>query len=298
MKKKPIIGIVGAGKWGKNLIREFDKISTISTCVITKNSKNKKWLEENYPHIKITAQHKDIISDQNVKTIVIATPIKTHFKLAKEALLAGKHVFVEKPLTTKSHEAQELIDIAEEKKRIIFVGYVFLHHPIFKRMQDILKKERLQYMECNWKNLAKSFHEDIYLNLLSHEIAIVLKLFGNIKNVQIGHTQKAVSKKDIIHIKASVNGNKTNCTFHIDRISNKKEKWITFITNKNIYIWDDYSLHKLNKKQNSFTEIYTAKKTSLEIECAEFIKSIETNVRPLTDGNLGLSVQKIIEKLQ
>jgi len=295
MKKDITVGIIGAGKWGKNLIREFDKISYISTCAITKNSKNKEWVKENYSHIKITNTYKNILSDPNITAVVIATPIKTHYKIAKNALLAGKNIFVEKTLTSNNFQAQELSKIAKKKKLTIFVGHIFLYHQIFTKIKKILTKEKLKYIEFNWNKFG-TFDENIYLNLLSHDIALALKLLGKINHIQPGHIQKAITSKDIIHIKAA-SRNKTNCTFHINRVSDKKSKSVTITTNKNIYIWRDDYLYKLNKERNGFTEICRSKKTALEIECEEFIRHTKLNTRPMADGDFGAQVLEIIEKI-
>ncbi|MFC1775249.1 Gfo/Idh/MocA family protein [Patescibacteria group bacterium] len=295
MKKNMAIGIIGAGKWGKNLIREFNKISTISMCAVTKNSKNKEWLKKNYSRIKITMDYRDIISNPDITAVVIATPIKTHHKIATEALLAGKNVFIEKPITSTSKQAKELTKLAKKRGLTIFVGHVFLYHEMFKKIEQLLTRERLKYLEFNWDKLG-TFNEDIYLNLLSHDIAIALKLLGKIKRIQPGHVQGALTSKDVVHIKAA-SKNKTNCTFHINRISNEKRKSITIITDKNIYVWGNDSLHKLNKKGGGFIEVYKSKKTALEIECIEFIKHIKLNTKPVTDGNFGIQVLAIIEKI-
>ena len=95
MKK---IGIIGMGKWGKNLIREFSNFAEISICVTNGNQENINWIQKNYPKTKISTNVNDILNENNIDAIVIATPIITHYELIKKSLESGKHVFVEKPM--------------------------------------------------------------------------------------------------------------------------------------------------------------------------------------------------------
>ena len=108
------IAIVGIGRWGKNLIRDFSKLVQVKTCVTTGNRKNLAWLQQNYPDIIHTTDIHEILKDPSVDAIVIATPINSHFSIAKKALESKKHVFVEKPLTKTVGETQKLIKIAKK----------------------------------------------------------------------------------------------------------------------------------------------------------------------------------------
>jgi UDP-2-acetamido-3-amino-2,3-dideoxy-glucuronate N-acetyltransferase len=109
---KTRIALIGAGRWGKNLLREFDKLSVVASVCHLKNPKTTQWLKNSFPHIRHTNSYKDILRDPTVEAVVIATPVKTHYRIAREALLAGKHVFVEKPLAQTAAEAKELSDLA------------------------------------------------------------------------------------------------------------------------------------------------------------------------------------------
>ena len=111
------IAIVGIGRWGKNLIREFSKLAQIKTCVTTGNQKNLKWLQQNYPSVAHTTNVHQILKDPDIDAIVIATPISSHFTLVKKALEYKKHVFVEKPLT-------KTVTDADEKKLLFFSSYI------------------------------------------------------------------------------------------------------------------------------------------------------------------------------
>ena len=110
------IGIIGMGKWGKNLIREFTNFAEISICVTTGNQENRKWIQKNFPKTKFSTNLNSILSDNNIDAVVIATPISTHYALIKKSLESGKHVFVEKPMAQTVTQINNLIKIAKKKE--------------------------------------------------------------------------------------------------------------------------------------------------------------------------------------
>ena len=160
------IAIIGMGRWGKNLVRDFSKLSKIKTCVTTGNRKNMMWLRKNYPNIDLTTDINQVLNDSDIDAVVIATPIKSHFTIARKSLESKKHVFVEKPLTKTVGEAEKLIDIAKRNKLCLFVGHVFLYNEIFQKIKKIHKNELIKHANFEWKKLG-TFDEDIFENLLS-----------------------------------------------------------------------------------------------------------------------------------
>ena len=166
MKKMKQIAIVGMGRWGKNLIHDFSKLSKVKTCVTTGNKKNIVWLQQNYPSIDFTTDINQVLNDSDIDAVVIATPIKSHFTIAKKSLESKKHVFVEKPLTKTVGQAEKLVDIAKKNKLCLFVGHVFLYNEVFKKIKKIHENESIIYANFEWKKLG-TFDEDIFENLLS-----------------------------------------------------------------------------------------------------------------------------------
>jgi len=134
------IGIVGLGKWGKNLLRDFSSMCEVKTCCVTKISKNLNWLKKNYPKIKITFQYEEILNDETINAVIIATPIDFHYKFALKALKAGKHVFVEKPIATTIHQANSLVNYAKKKESYIICGSCFFISSSFPKNSTNCKK--------------------------------------------------------------------------------------------------------------------------------------------------------------
>ena len=283
------IAIIGIGRWGKNLIRDFSKISHVKTCISTGNKENILWLKKNYSEIKISTDLKDVLEDPQIDSIVVSTPIKTHYKIARAALLANKHVFVEKPLTQKIKEVDELITIAKKRKCVLFVGHVFLYNSIFLKIKDIHKKEKITYANFQWHKFG-TFDEDIFENLFSHDLSIMLQLFGNPRKIKINSKFGLVTKIDGFSL--SMKFKNVICDVLIDRTANYKKKTIFFQTRKNFYVWDENCLYRFDKKKNEFQVVFEIKQTPLEIECREFLKKSKIK---MTDTDSAKLAREILE---
>ena len=293
MKK---LGIIGIGNWGKNLVRELSKIHCIKKCSSNGNLKNIRWLKKNYPSIQYVSDSKEIFADKEINAVIIATPINTHYKLVKKGLLSKKHVFVEKPISTNLSEAEELIEIAKKNNLLLFVGHIFIFNEIFKKLIQISNRENITHLNFLWNKFG-TFDEDIFLNLVSHDLSIILALFGKPKKIKLINKFGVISKCDVVTLILEL-PNKKTCQIHVNRCSNHKQKHVTIFTQKNIYIWDDLSLFKNNKKTNSFKLVFQSKYTPLEIECKEFVKKLnETNISS-EFANIAKDVIQVIQKLK
>lgn len=290
------IGIIGMGKWGKNLIREFSSIATVSVCVTTGNRENIKWLHKNFPKTKSSNNIKDILENEQITAVVVATPIKTHYKLIKQILQSGKHVFVEKPMTQTIVQADKIIKIAKNKKLCLFVGHVFLHSQIFQQLKKIHNNEHIIFLDFNWQKFG-TFKEHIFENLLTHELSINLELFGVPKKFYLISYSSPIIDTDLIHLKLIYNKTRTS-NIHINRISSFKKKIVTIVTKKNIFVWDDDKLFKFNKNTNSFKTYFQSTKTPLFLECKNFISSISKQNFTNESSILARDITNIISKLR
>ena len=292
MKK---IAIIGLGKWGKNLLREFSKVSCVTKCHTRSNQKNIIWLRKNYPKIIHTTSIRDILTDKNIDAVVISTPINSHFKIARNALEAGKHVFVEKPMTNTIVEAKQLIKIAKCKNLNLFVGHIFLYNEVFKKIKKIDRQESIIYAHFDWKKFG-TFDEDIFKNLLSHDISLILELFGSPNRIRLTNSVGFITPSDRINLELNLAHHK-KCDISIDRISPYKEKSVTFLTKKNLFIWNDDKLLIYDKRTQSFKKIYQSKNTPLHLECKDFIVNITSEKASSNSSILALNVTRILSKL-
>ena len=292
MKK---IAIIGLGKWGKNLLREFSNVSCVTKCHTRGNQKNIIWLRRNYPKVVHTTSIRDILTDKNIDAVAISTPINSHFKIAKNALESGKHVFVEKPMASSVIEAKQLIKIAKSKNLNLFVGHVFLHNEIFKKIKKIDRQESITYAHFAWKKFG-TFDEDIFKNLLSHDISLILALFGSPNRIRLTNNVGFITTSDRISLELNFTRNR-KCEVSIDRISPHKEKSVTFITKKNLFVWNDDELLRFDKRSQSFKKIYQSKNTPLHLECKKFIANISSKKVSYDSSFLALNVTRILSKL-
>jgi len=273
------VAIIGLGVWGKNLLREYSKLCSVSICCTKGNKKNLKWIKQNYPNVKHTKNFDEVLNDPTIDIVVIATPIKTHFRLASKALQSGKHVFLEKTIAENIIEAKKLISIAKEKNLTFFVGHIFLYHPVLKKIKEIIKKDPIIYARLNWMRLG-AFEEDIVFDLVSHYISIILELFGEPNSLSVLDAKRNVTNCDMITIVLKFSKNR-KCVIDVNRNTTFKKRSITLLTIKNSFVWDDDVLYKLNKKNRLFDIIFESNKTPSELECKEFHKSVNKKKKRL-----------------
>lgn len=176
------IGIIGAGYWGPNLIKNFSKIPEVQIKYIAdKLPGRREFIKSNYPDIKVVDDAEIVINDIDVSSVIIATPVETHYSLAKKALLSGKHIFVEKPFTNSVRNAEELLDLADKNSLRIGVGHIFTFHPAIEHIRsfiDTTEEFKPYYFISNRANLRppKSIN-DVIWDLAVHDFSVINYLF-------------------------------------------------------------------------------------------------------------------------
>ena len=158
----PRVGVIGSGYWGKNLVRNFNLLGALK-MICEKNERTLEAFKKEYPNVENCLSFSDVLNRSDIDGIIIATPAETHYQLAREALLADKHVYVEKPLVLKEAQGTELIEIAKSRKKILMVGHLLQYHPIFMKLKKMsLDGElgRINYIYSNRLNLGKIRREE------------------------------------------------------------------------------------------------------------------------------------------
>ena len=253
------------------------------------------WLQQNYPSIDFTTDINQVLNDSDIDAVVIATPIKSHFTIAKKSLESKKHVFVEKPLTKTVGQAEKLVDIAKKNKLCLFVGHVFLYNEIFKKIKKIHENESIIYANFEWKKLG-TFDEDIFENLLSHDLALNLELFDMPKKIQMKSKYSFLTPIDRFSLELFFNKTRRS-EITIDRTSHYKKKTVMFTTRKNSYIWDDDKLFKFDRKTETYKEKFQSKNRPLYLECKEFIKIINAKNYSVDSAILAKKISSLISKI-
>jgi predicted dehydrogenase len=245
--------------------------------------------------VKHSKNYQDILNDASIDVVVIATPISTHYSIILDALNSGKHVFTEKPLSENFSEAKHLQSISLKKNLCLFVGHIFVYHPVLTKIKKLIKNDSILYFSMKWNKFG-TFEENILFNLLSHEISILLELIGIPKKISIISSKGVISNQDLIIVK--VYFSKTcNGIITIDRVSENKEKSLSIISKNQFLLWKDYDLYRLNEKTNKFTKIFHSKQSSVSNEINEFLNNLKTGHSDKHNLQLAVNTVKLLSNL-
>jgi len=314
--KKVNIAVIGAGGWGKNLVRNFSELGVLKT-VCDASKELLKTRKSKYPRISFTNSYKDVLKDPEIQGVVIATPAATHYEIAKEALLAGKNTYVEKPLALQIEEAKELIALADKSKCILMVGHILRYHPAVNKLKELIDSGELgkiQYVYSNRLNIGKiRTEENILWSFAPHDISVILFL--------LNETPKSVSatggnylQENIADVTLTTMDFPSGVKSHIfvSWLHPFKEQKLIVVGDKKMGVFDDLTKEKLflyphkiewqNRHpvaSKSEVEIIPVEEAEpLKMECKHFIECIHNNQTPITDGYEGLRVLEILSAAQ
>jgi predicted dehydrogenase len=175
------VGLAGLGYWGPNLARNFDELADLAwLCEVSEE--NRARVAPRYPDTRVTADFDELLDDPGLDAVVVATPVVTHYDLARRALSAGKHVFVEKPMAVRASEAEELVALAEERELVLMPGHLLLYHPGVRKLKELVDAGELGdvlYLYGNRQNFGKIRREENALSSLgAHDLSVILHLVG------------------------------------------------------------------------------------------------------------------------
>ena len=316
------VGVIGAGYWGPNLIRNFNMMNdVVVTCVADLDTSRLAHMKKLYNGIHVTTDHRELI-ESSLDVVAIATPVHTHYPLAVEALNANKHVFVEKPLAASSGQCEELIELAIRHRCKLMVGHTFVYTAAVQKMRDIIESGQLgelYYINSQRLNLGL-FQKDINViwDLAPHDISILLHLLGedpvSVTAVGMSHLDPAI--EDVATI---------TLFFHKRVIAFIQSSWLdpdkirrmTFVGSHKMMVYDDIeptskiriydkSVEKPNYYDNFAEFAYSYKYGDITIpqlkggepvhnELRHFVECILHDTPCTSDGHAGLRVVKILE---
>jgi len=308
-------GLIGAGYWGKNLIRVFHQEEVLHT-ICDSNEKLLKTYQDIYPDVNFTVNIENIINHKDINAIVVATPASTHYSIVKLALENHKHVFCEKPLALNVKEAEELVKIAEDKKLILMVGHILHYHPAVKKLKQLLKAGELgdiEYMYSNRTNIGRIRHEEnILWSFAPHDISLMLSLTGCLPATVISHGGIFLphNVEDVTLTFFCFPGN-IKAHIFVSWLNPFKEQKFVVIGNKKMAVFDDTERekklvtyqHKISWNETEVPAIEKAEAEIIEIEKTEplkeevnhFISCVTNKEKPYTDGYESLNVLKVLE---
>ncbi|HNW60421.1 MAG TPA: Gfo/Idh/MocA family oxidoreductase [bacterium] len=317
------IGVIGVGYWGPNLIRNFDGCGQ-TNMVIASDLKPERlaFIQKKHPALKTTADYREIINDPSIDAVAISTPVFTHHQLAKEALQAGKHVFLEKPMTSTAQQAEELVNLAAQKKLTLMLDHTFIYTgavQLIKKLIDAGEIGDLYYFDSVRINLGLFQHDvNVIWDLAPHDISIMdhllqLKPEGV---VATGADHVGKGHEDVAYLTVYFPGN-IIAHIHANWLSPVKIRQTLIAGTKKMIVWDDnIPTDKIKIYDSGITvnrtkdEIYDtliqyrtgdmwAPKVplteALSLEVNHFAECIQTGKTPITDGVAGFNVVRILE---
>jgi predicted dehydrogenase len=318
------VAVVGAGAWGKNHIRVFSEIPNVRLKYICDNDTSKlSPLQKTYPQSKMVESLKPILLDPEVKGVVVASSAVSHYALSKEILLSDKDVLVEKPMTLNSREAEEILEIAEKRKKILMVGHLLIYHPVIDRLREmIISKElgKIYYIYTQRVNLGVIRHdENALLSFAPHDLSVVLHLLDEEPVTVSAHGESYIQNgiEDVVFVSLRFSDGKM-ANIHLSWLDPHKLRKITIVGSKKMVVFDDMEASEKLKiydkgvgstSYSTYGEylslrfgditIPSVKVTEpLRAEAEHFIQCIETRKEPKTGGPGGLKVVKILMAAQ
>ncbi len=288
--------VIGMGRWGKRLIEKFAVHSDLVLCCNQSSSDAHQWVQQHYPSVRASYDAEDAFRDDTIEAVAIATPIGTHADLALRAIESGKHVFVEKPLATSVPEAEEILKAARQAERTLFVGHVFLFHPILERLVELTRNDPVRYARMDWSKFG-TFDEDLLWNLMSHQVSITLKLFGRSPDGSAILAQYgAHTSMDFVSAKLGFPDG-DSCLVEADRCSPSRRRSTTVSTHSGkLFVWEEDDLLLL-KDGSNLEMVSRSSEEPLVREVQAFIGCVEEGAPNPSDGDFGLAVVEVVARL-
>lgn len=312
------VGQVGLGYWGKNLVRNFDDLASLTWLCDSSEA----LLEEfgrRYPQARTTTDFNDLLADADVDAVVIATPVPTHYPLAKRALEAGKHVFVEKPPAMRVAEMEELVALAEERGLVLMPGHLLLYHPGVHKLKELVDSGELGEVLCvygNRQNLGKiRIDENALWSLGVHDLSVILYLVGEelVDATARGHAFLNPGVEDVVFCYLRFASGKI-AHMHLSWLDPHKMRRITVVGRDKMAVFDDMELERkitvydkapeqpaetYGEWRTRTGDIYSPKISNAEplrLECQHFLRLVAEgwDGREMRDG---LEVVRALELL-
>jgi predicted dehydrogenase len=323
MKTQIKVGVIGCGYWGPNLARNFRALPDCSLKMLCDISQSRlTHLRSLYPEVEGTTDYNHALNGAGLDAIVIATAVKLHYPMAKASLLAGKHTFIEKPMAASAAECEELVEIARQKGVVLMTGHTFLYSPAVRKIKEIVDSGdigEIRYISARRLNLGL-FQKDINVawDLAPHDVSIILHI--------LEEQPVTVNCRGSAHITPGVEDVTTMCLsfrkqrtaiIHSSWLDPRKIREMTIVGSKRMIVYDDVApLEKIRifdarverpPHYDTFAEFhyayhygdmyapYIKQEEPLKTECQHFLDCIRDGKVPLTSGEQGTQLVRILE---
>ena len=315
-KKVPAVAVIGSGYWGKNLVRNFHQLGALK-LICDKNETVLDNFKEQYSDVQTCLALSDVLRRDEIQGVVIATPAETHFNLAREALLAGKHVFVEKPLALTEEEGQQLVQLADEKQLTLMVGHILNYHNAVIKLKELVDSGELgkiQYLYSNRLNIGKiRAEENILWSFAPHDISVILMLLEetpeSVYAAGGSYLQQRIPDTTLTALDFP-SGVKAH--IFVSWLHPFKEQKLVVVGDRKMAVFDDVSeeklflypheiqwLHRMPVASKADAEVVPIEMDEpLKAECQHFLECVTEKRMPKTDGREALRVLEVLRASQ
>jgi predicted dehydrogenase len=316
------VGVAGLGYWGPNLARNFDRLAGVELAWLCDEVEER--VERHtaaFPDAATTSSLDDLLSDDSLDAVALATPVPTHAALARRVLEAGKHCFVEKPLARAVDEAEAVVAAARAADRVLMVGHLLEYHPGIERLKQLVDGGELgeiRYVYSNRLNLGVLRPDENALwSLGAHDVSVLLRLAGEepyeVRAVGESYMQEGIEDVVFCYLRFPSG---LAAHMHLSWLDPHKERRFTVVGSKKMATFDDMELErKLTVYDKGFDESYASygeyiarsgdifsprvpNEEPLRIECRHFADCVREGVEPRSGAEAGLRVVRVLEALQ
>jgi predicted dehydrogenase len=324
MADRVVLACVGAGRWGRNLVRVFDSLPDVELATVCDVSEDiRRELKQQYPEAKLTADYGEVLANKQIQAVVIAVPAVDHYAAVKQALEAGKHVYVEKPISLSYDHARRLTELAESLRLVLMVGHLMEYHPalrLLKQLVDAGELGEILYLYSERVNLGVVRKDENALwSLAPHDISMILHL--------VDEEPESISARGASYLQEGIEDVVfANLRFADGRMAQIQVSWLdphkvrklTVVGTQKMAVFDDmesaekvriYDKAAERQGYESYGESITLRfgdiviphvnpAEPLKLECQHFVDCVQSGDTPVSDGRDGMRVVRVLEAAQ
>jgi len=318
---RPRVGVIGCGYWGPHLVRNLHEVPEAGLVAVADPRQERlDFIGSRYPGVRLFADVQRLLAT-DVDAVVVASPIHTHYALAREALLAGKHVLVEKPLATNVVEAAELVTLARRQRRVLMAGHTFVYNPAVRELRRLVQAGdlgRIYYGDAARLNLNLfQRHVNVLWDLAPHDVSMLMHVLGQhpVTVSARGSTCVQDDVHDVCYLEIQFSSGPT-AHVHVSWLDPDKVRRLTLVGDRRMAVFDDvsaagklriynrgverpvtdnYGEFEVAYRHGEIVIPYIAWREPLRLECEHFVQCVRSGSRPVSDGEQGLAVVATLE---
>ena len=304
------VAVIGCGIWGKNVVRNFYNLNALHT-VCDLDEENRRNLKEIYPDVNFTDNADEVLANPEIDAVAVVTPSHTHYKIVKKAIEAGKHVYVEKPISTVSQEAKDLTELAIKNNMVLMVGHLLMYHPVVNRLKMLIEEGALgeiRYVQSDRLNI-NYFKNDrsVMWDLAPHDVSMTGYILGKepVRVISaVGASSDNNGIMDITHVTIEYEGGVVAQISDSWIHPQKRVNLLVRGTKASAMFDDTLAENKLQIFESSSPKVSTTEVIDyieiepLKLECQHFLNCIEQGKQARSDGNNGFNVVKVLEEAE